>query len=1053
LPVTDRDGRILIVVAVAATATATATLSLPAIAVATLSAVGGNLATDAVRQWFPALEQRLGIRPLVGDNLLREALGETFEQALERLENNYRKTPQYKESSEQGFVDTVFASLRTGAQTLFSAAADAPNGSTQSFPLDDRAVENLSLSEALDEYLPDASDHLRSFVAHNLPLFWASSFIERLTKDQDVWRAFQMLEWRELHTAVEALPRQIAEEVRSQLGEKGPSAEWQTASKEAFEKVATQLEDEMSIRLDELNREVREQAAQTREHVSGEADRIIGAIQEGRPARAEVLAEQGRFIKEKTVGTLQVLGVAESAARSVADKVLSRQLPVEITDTSPGTVLLLRGPLGAGKTTIAEALLLRAIELAQDDPDAPIPVFLNASTIAMELKDRIVAQCSELGDPARQGVMAVLDGLDQADPRRAPELLAESMAIARTWPSTRVVITGRSDPLGTHGVPSYDIPELPKNEWVSLVREVAGRRTPTFQSTYPESVGEAFARPLFAILLGIWMREPAYDRPPTVAALARHLIERSLSRAGVDRPDLSACLRLLARRVIESGGRAAHLEQVPNGPVLRQALLDTGIVSIDQRSRVGFTLAIFTEWFAGQALLQDPNTLADADVNRIMRWRYAIVAAVAAADHEQAGLILTPLVRTAPAIAGWVIHSALHNERLVEQDGDGDPTEEWAKLIVNAMDSWRRAMGPLARVTTPSTEDGQPAAFGVRVIGSRLEYGWSRYPGRIVEYPNGPGSGGYRYWSESGFTAAPGDSPFEWLFTWGSVRARLEEFLKYALLRPPTPALQGEYDWHVAQLVAGWSPSGHHCDAVPLESLQQFLDLVADYDGARIGNRTISPRQVRDLVERHRERGAEAVENPWPCSDLNTGWIPSAWSPKRRLERLQQVCEAALEGYVVAVKRYFPSFQTQLGTYASMPVKLRGYLSVLSEERGVRTFRDTWYMEPRPRGEPNSVEWTQVDAPPPSDELWEAFLRSREAYRPGLPELLTVSGRVPGLEGSRPAMNLLATLLWRDLHAWEWVPDGGPDLSNANYQYDPVPDSIYWAQSGVQHDK
>jgi hypothetical protein len=57
-----------------------------------------------------------------------------------------------------------------------------------------------------------------------------------------------------------------------------------------------------------------------------------------------------------------------------------------------------------------------------------------------------------------------------------------------------------------------------------------------------------------------------------------------------------------------------------------------------------------------------------------------------------------------------------------------------------------------------------------------------------------------------------------------------------------------------------------------------------------------------------------------------------------------------------------------------------------------------------------------------------------------------------GLESSRPAMNLLATLLWRDFHAWEWVPIGGPDLSNTSYLYDPIPDSIYWAQPNPQAD-
>jgi hypothetical protein len=82
---------------------------------------------------------------------------------------------------------------------------------------------------------------------------------------------------------------------------------------------------------------------------------------------------------------------------------------------------------------------------------------------------------------------------------------------------------------------------------------------------------------------------------------------------------------------------------------------------------------------------------------------------------------------SAPALAGWVIHSAIYEESVPASTGirTGD---EWAESIARAMDCWRDAMG-LASATTVY-RISEPAAIGTRVAGSMLTYGWSRRSGR-----------------------------------------------------------------------------------------------------------------------------------------------------------------------------------------------------------------------------------------------------------------------------------------------------------------------------------
>jgi hypothetical protein len=110
-------------------------------------------------------------------------------------------------------------------------------------------------------------------------------------------------------------------------------------------------------------------------------------------------------------------------------------------------------------------------------------------------------------------------------------------------------------------------------------------------------------------------------------------------------------------------------------------------------------------------------------------------------------------------------------------------------------------------------------------------------------------------------------------------------------------------------------------------------------------------RQLRDVVARHRRCGHDAVPNPWPCFDRRSHSIPDSWTAERRLERLRQVSDAALEGYAAVIQRYLPAFRTQLNTRRLMPVRLRGYQheDANAEGRIFGRFNEMWYLEPCPR--------------------------------------------------------------------------------------------------------
>jgi hypothetical protein len=76
------------------------------------------------------------------------------------------------------------------------------------------------------------------------------------------------------------------------------------------------------------------------------------------------------------------------------------------------------------------------------------------------------------------------------------------------------------------------VDKLSESEWVSLATDVA-EAVYEFSFELSGIHREAVTRPLYAILLGVWVRDTSIDRPNTPAAL-RHLVDKWLERPKSD---------------------------------------------------------------------------------------------------------------------------------------------------------------------------------------------------------------------------------------------------------------------------------------------------------------------------------------------------------------------------------------------------------------------------------------------------------------------------------------------------------------------------------------
>lgn len=215
---------------------------------------------------------------------------------------------------------------------------------------------------------------------------------------------------------------------------------------------------------------------------------LIQAIQAAVPQAGSELTAQDRLAKLKR---LQAKSRASCIARfrvAVANREqaialaedLSLGLPPESLNMKPGNVLCLTGELGIGKTLIAQRLFQTALVLAIDDPEAPIPVYLESGQWQKDgpLEELISAETLGLGELALQGATIFLDGLDEVDAKLATQILNEAYFLVEAWPKTTVVITSRPIPCieNLEDQAKVQVPQLSEQQVYELIERISGQK-------------------------------------------------------------------------------------------------------------------------------------------------------------------------------------------------------------------------------------------------------------------------------------------------------------------------------------------------------------------------------------------------------------------------------------------------------------------------------------------------------------------------------------------------------------------------------------------------
>ncbi|ETZ75457.1 hypothetical protein L841_0420, partial [Mycobacterium sp. MAC_080597_8934] len=391
------------------------------------------------------------------------------------------------------------------------------------------------------------------------------------------------------------------------------------------------------------------------------------------------------------------------------------QVPHQLRGLSSGQFIVLTGALGTGKSDRAEGWIRSAAELAQSDPDAPLPVWVAIDDLESSLEVHLQR---EVGVLALETVGAdiVIDGLDQrAD--RAERTIGYADSLTRRWPRSRVVLTSRA----THNVRDsvvIRVDPMPKSYGRKLVSLVAG--TAQVGDLRPE-IEEALERPLFALLIG---QQASSGELTTMTEVIEGVVRKVVGR---EDKDLYPHLRQLAIRTTTTA-RPVDPESFVDFDVASK-LRDSPFLTTTAHG-LSFSLATFEQWFASRAVLEEAVSLDDilVDLPSFDRWKYVLSIVLASGEPSRVDPVMARIARWNPGAIGWIINETESAGLNRYREDSSDSQQQMGYRLRFALEAMLDGLGPLSAAFTPFATTGLDSlehfSLGLEYGGERVSTTW-----------------------------------------------------------------------------------------------------------------------------------------------------------------------------------------------------------------------------------------------------------------------------------------------------------------------------------------
>lgn len=765
------------------------------------------------------------------------------------------------------------------------------------------------------------------------------------------------------------------------------------------------------------------------------SDELVRSVRRpGYVSRGKTLRERHALSLSSCSAAWRSLGVPEDVASALAaDAAVGNVLAYP-----PPGVHTVTGELGAGKTLAAERLYQTAILQALEDPSHPFPLFASAREVTTSLSNYIAQACQGYADPYVQGVLLIVDGLDERGTREANGLVQEALAYVDANPKATILFTSRSLAGLSSTASPRSMPELSDEELLSLLCRLSGLDLePRHTYQWSTSMREAARNPLCAVIFGVRLR----TQPDLLFSSRRRLIEEVIADARRELPDpsgdLDRLLHTLAALAVERGASVPLVEL--DSRLSQHNLLLRSRIVVETGGTVDFALPVFRDWYASRAVVE--GTVPIGSFNRpVDRWLVPLAIALHAGSGTFVSDLLQHLAAADPGFTSMLIQEAVGDRWYLDDHEDEETVPSLrspmaaGRAIGTALDAWEKGLGGLFRLVGPVTLGGTRRPLRVGVNGHWVTTHWyrgpaEREPSELVS-PATADSQPLRDWTFSG-RSVPNTDLWSWLLTKEDLGRELARALEGYELRLHSADAVRELSWELGATVLG-----SRTVATQELSSRDVIEGLEAYEGVEmlgLGGVSYSRAEltaVRDHWTAHLQQGREVVPPPWPERDgqFRSGPIWKTYSDGQLLSRTNAILSAALRIYREVVEEWFEPMAHHFGLYSLLPVKITGVL-VFPEDRDEPHVHPAVMWQPRilPERADSSAE---IEMGETVEEGWageDYFLEESEKYtalrgKPGQEaKLFSMSTSASHLLFQpRPATTLAFSWLEEEIEDLKW---------------------------------
>lgn len=731
--------------------------------------------------------------------------------------------------------------------------------------------------------------------------------------------------------------------------------------------------------------------------------------------------KQKQLLKAKSITRLKANGLSEVQAIHILEH--NEYNFDYLLPNAEKRLIVVVGEFGIGKSFTIDRINLSLLSRAEKEVDFPIPINLNAT----QLNNNIQNFLEQIILDTTKEYWITVDGMDEVALSFAANILENMRVATERWSNLRIILTSRPLTIFNKIPEKIFIKGLTDRESLKLVNFISTQESNVLLQTLPKDIKVVIQKPLFAILLGLYLNSQSRGVPNTSGDLLAFFIENALEKIEVNEPKTRMLLTNLAVASTSRGNIPVKKSEIGDLEEIK-SLINSGIV-IEEEGYLTFALPILNQWFAAKALSQKTIMINEIiDRNTLDYWKYPLVILITIFKESNINEVLSEVVEKDPGFATLLIEESI-NKWGIHGDETALTSWECASKIRMSMYHWVNSLGILANIIAPIDRSGHILPLGVAKDGAWLRTSWYQGIKNVPEITIFEKQQHYSGW-ETHISARPGDgSSWYWRWTLEELKDNLTNHIKNRTLPICTEIVYKELMWSITLKIA--KKGSLYTHSINIRTVKNIIDAEYQYiENIKSEKSFVPKRMYLDYLEKLESDGASIIECPILGSDIEEpekNMIWSFYTEERLYNRTLQIYREAIMGYREIVEMFFPSIKNRLRKYVLYPFVLKGEYRA-PEYYGARSIGPglNWYLEPLPferRDFILDIEITKRESKGYDEKLLYELDEKIKMYRPDSINWLTSSQTSQVLEvfGDKPVTNIIYEWLERDLAAINWI--------------------------------